>query len=142
MFECRSPGLYFFSFSARGRWNFGFDENYIDSNLSSEENRRIQLTNLRSRAADREACFDWKYESTKSAFICISLEILQILCYTYFFRVSLILNTEPVISMGGQNNTSSSNSIILPLNRGDRVYLQLLRGQIVELNDNSYSFRG
>ena len=44
----------------RGRWNYGYDDNYIESNLSSEESRRIRLLNLRSSEADREACFDWK----------------------------------------------------------------------------------
>ena len=62
--------------------------------------------------------------------------------YYLFSRVSLMLNSEPVISIGGTNNTSGSNSIILPLNRGDRVYLQLLRGQLIELNDSTYSFSG
>ena len=46
-----------------------------------------------------------------------------------------MLNGEPVISVGGQNYTSASNTVILPLNRGDRVWLQLFRGQLVELND-------
>ena len=60
IFQCRSSGLHFFTFSARGRWNYGYDDNYIESNLSSEESRRIRLLNLRSSEADREACFDWK----------------------------------------------------------------------------------
>ena len=47
-----------------------------------------------------------------------------------------MLNGEPVNSVGGQNYTSASNTIILPLNRGDRVWLQLFRGQLVELNDS------
>ena len=59
-FQCQSSGLYFFTFAARGRWNYGYDDNYIESNLSSEESRRIRRLNLRSREADREACFDWK----------------------------------------------------------------------------------
>ena len=59
-----------------------------------------------------------------------------------FFRVSLILNGEPVISIGGQNNTSASNSVVLPLNRDDRVWMQLYRGQLVELHDSAYSFKG
>ncbi len=52
-----------------------------------------------------------------------------------------MLNGEAVVSIGGQNNTSSSNSVILPLNYDDRVYLQLLRGQLIEVADN-YAFRG
>ncbi len=47
-----------------------------------------------------------------------------------------MLNGQPVISIGGQNNTSGSNSIILPLNRGDRVWLELFRGRLVELDEN------
>lgn len=49
-----------------------------------------------------------------------------------------MLNGESVISVGGMNNTSGSNTVILPLNRGDRVWLQLLRGQLVEVNGNSF----
>ena len=47
-----------------------------------------------------------------------------------------MLNGEPVISIGGQNYSSASNTIILPLNRGDQVWLQLYRGQLVELTDS------
>ena len=46
-----------------------------------------------------------------------------------------MLNGEPVISIGGQNYTSASNTIILPLNRGDKVWLTLFRGQLIEQND-------
>ena len=59
IFECKQQaGLYLFSVSARGRGNFGIND-YI-SNGNSEEARRIRLHNLRSREADRDACFDWK----------------------------------------------------------------------------------
>ena len=51
-----------------------------------------------------------------------------------YSRVSLKLNGETVTSMGGTNNTSATNSIILPLNRGDRVHIELQRGQLIELN--------
>ena len=55
-------GLYLFSMSARGRGNYGND--YISQATigggDSEELRRIRLHNLRSREADRDACFDWK----------------------------------------------------------------------------------
>ena len=76
-----------------------------------------------------------------SAIAVLQKKILGIFCL-FSCRVSLMLNSEPVISIGGTNNTSGSNSIILPLNRGDRVYLQLMRGQLIELNDNTYSFTG
>ena len=58
----------------------------------------------------------------------------------YIFRVSLMLNGEAVTSIGGTNNTSASNSIILPLNRGDRVYLELNSGCLIELYDSSYRY--
>ena len=53
-----------------------------------------------------------------------------------------MLNGEPVISIGGQNYSSASNTIILPLNRGDQVWLQLYRGQLVELTDSWSSGAG
>lgn len=51
-----------------------------------------------------------------------------------------MLNGAAVISIGGQNNTSGSNSIILPLNRGDQVWMELFKGQLVELNDLGYEY--
>ena len=53
-----------------------------------------------------------------------------------------MLNGEPVISIGGQNYSSASNTIILPLNRGDQVWFQLYRGQLVELTDSWSSGAG
>ena len=60
-FAKQVAGLYLFSMSARGRGNYGND--YISQATiggDSEELRRIRLHNLRSREADRDACFDWK----------------------------------------------------------------------------------
>ena len=54
-----------------------------------------------------------------------------------FFRVSLMLNGEEVTSIAGTNNTSSTNSIILPLNRGDRVHTDLMRGKLIEISNGS-----
>ena len=51
-----------------------------------------------------------------------------------------MLNGEAVTSIGGTNNTSASNSIILPLNRGDRVYIELNSGCLIELYDSSYKY--
>lgn len=48
-------------------------------------------------------------------------------------RVSLMLNGQAVVSAGGANDTSASNTILLPLNKDDRVWLQLTRGQLVEI---------
>ena len=53
----KQAGLYLFSFSARGRGNYD-NNGYISGD--SEEARRIRFHNLRSREADRDACFDWK----------------------------------------------------------------------------------
>jgi hypothetical protein len=49
------------------------------------------------------------------------------------FSVSLMLNGQAVVSVGGGNDTSASNSILLPVKRGDRVWLQLNRGKLVEI---------
>ena len=43
-----------------------------------------------------------------------------------------MLNGVEVISIGGQNGSSSSNSILLPLNADDEVWLQLMEGKLVE----------
>ena len=51
------------------------------------------------------------------------------------FRVSLMLNGVEAISIGGKNYTSSSNSILLPLNLSDEVWLQLMSGSLVENAD-------
>merc|ERR1719474_1087665 len=55
------------------------------------------------------------------------------------YEVSLMKNGEEVVSVGGALDpsnknvgTSASNSIILDLMKGDRVWLQLLRGNLVE----------
>ena len=52
------------------------------------------------------------------------------------FRVSLMLNGQAVVSVGGGNDTSASNSILLPINRGDRVWIQLNRGKLVEIGQD------
>jgi hypothetical protein len=44
-----------------------------------------------------------------------------------------MLNGQAVVSVGGGNDTSASNAILLPINKGDRVWLQLNRGKIVEI---------
>lgn len=43
-----------------------------------------------------------------------------------------MLNGEEVVSAGGMNNTESSSSILLALNRNDEVWLQLAQGKLVE----------
>ena len=52
------------------------------------------------------------------------------------FRVSLMLNGQAVVSVGGGNDTSASNSILLPINGGDRVWIQLNRGKLVEIGQD------
>ena len=43
-----------------------------------------------------------------------------------------MLNEVEVLSIGGPNDTTASNSILLPLNRRDRVWIELSRGKLVE----------
>ena len=47
--------------------------------------------------------------------------------------VSLMLNGQVVVSVGGGNDTSASNSVLLPVSKGDRVWLQLVRGRLIEM---------
>ena len=47
--------------------------------------------------------------------------------------VSLMLNGQVVVSVGGGNDTSASNSVLLPASKGDRVWLQLVRGRLIEM---------
>jgi hypothetical protein len=42
-----------------------------------------------------------------------------------------MLNGQPVVSVGGGNDTSASSTILIPANSGDRVWLQLNRGKLV-----------
>ena len=59
---------------------------------------------------------------------------------SFVVSVSLMLNGHAVVSVGGGNDTSASNSILLPVKRGDRVWLQLNRGKLVEiLPDKGYN---
>jgi len=63
------------------------------------------------------------------------------------FRIALMLNGREVVSAWSDISgfQQASNSAILPLRRGDRVYLQLMEGQIEEAvaNDRVYtSFSG
>lgn len=37
-----------------------------------------------------------------------------------------------MVSIGGANWTTASNSILLPLNRRDRVWIELVKGRLVE----------
>ena len=41
-----------------------------------------------------------------------------------------------MVSIGGQNDSTASNSVLLPLNRRDRVWIQLRRGKLVEPYSN------
>ena len=51
--------------------------------------------------------------------------------------VSLMLNGVEVVSIGGGNESGSSNSILLALNRYDEVWLQLMQGSLTESKDRS-----
>ena len=43
-----------------------------------------------------------------------------------------MLNDVNVLSIGGKSDTTASNSILLPLNKKDRVWIELTRGKLVE----------
>ena len=51
--------------------------------------------------------------------------------------VSLMLNGVEVVSIGGRDESGSSNSILLALNLYDEVWLQLMQGRLVESRDRS-----
>ena len=48
-----------------------------------------------------------------------------------------MLNGVEVVSIGGETESSSSNSILLPLNRGDEIWLQLMQGKLLEAENRS-----
>ena len=48
-----------------------------------------------------------------------------------------MLNGVEAVSIGGKGESGSSNSILLPLNLGDEVWLQLMQGSLVETRDRS-----
>ena len=53
-----------------------------------------------------------------------------------------MLNDACVLSIGGSNDTTASNSILLPLNKRDRVWIELTRGKLVEpyqFTDSNYN---
>ena len=53
-----------------------------------------------------------------------------------------MLNDVCVLSIGGSNDTTASNSILLPLNKRDRVWIELTRGKLVEpfqFTDSNYN---
>eukprot|EP00095_Tigriopus_kingsejongensis_P000602 maker-scaffold95_size379157-snap-gene-2.33 protein:Tk00602 transcript:maker-scaffold95_size379157-snap-gene-2.33-mRNA-1 annotation:"complement component q subcomponent-like protein" len=54
-----------------------------------------------------------------------------------FWIVSLMLNGVEVVSVGGTEESGSSNTILLPLNKNDEVWLQLMQGHLIESNDRS-----
>ena len=58
------------------------------------------------------------------------------------YRVTLMLNDACVLSIGGSNDTTASNSILLPLHKRDRVWIELTRGKLVEpyqFTDSNYN---
>ena len=48
-----------------------------------------------------------------------------------------MLNGVEVVSIGGGDESGSSNSILLALNRYDEVWLQLMQGSLTESKDRS-----
>ena len=48
-----------------------------------------------------------------------------------------MLNGVEVVSIGGGDESGSSNSILLALNRYDEVWLQLMQGSLTEAKDRS-----
>lgn len=53
-----------------------------------------------------------------------------------------MLNDVSVLSIGGSNDTTASNSILLPLNARDRVWIELSQGKLVEpyqFTDSQYN---
>jgi hypothetical protein len=49
-----------------------------------------------------------------------------------------MLNGQPVVSVGGGNDTSASSTILIPANSGDRLWLQLNRGKLVPILQNFF----
>ena len=53
-----------------------------------------------------------------------------------------MLNEVCVLSIGGPNDTTASNSILLPLNKRDRVWIELTQGKLAEpyqFTDSKYN---
>ena len=53
-----------------------------------------------------------------------------------------MLNDVCVLSVGGPNDTTASNSILLPLNKRDRVWIELTQGKLAEpyqFTDSNYN---
>ena len=55
----------------------------------------------------------------------------------HFFRVDLKLNGVTVVTIGGRNGTSASNSVLLQLDERDRVWVELVEGRIIEPHPDS-----
>ena len=53
------------------------------------------------------------------------------------FRVDLKLNGGTVLSIGGQNESSASNSVLFQLEERDRVWVELIEGRLVEPHPDS-----
>ena len=70
------------------------------------------------------------------------LPISKPLTFNILYRVTLMLNDVSVLSIGGSNDTTASNSILLPLNERDRVWIELSQGKLVEpyqFTDSQYN---
>ena len=77
----------------------------------------------------------WSLKGTK-------LPISKPLTFNILYRVTLMLNDVSVLSIGGSNDTTASNSILLPLNARDRVWIELSQGKLVEpyqFTDSQYN---
>ena len=73
---------------------------------------------------------------------CSKLVIPKPLIFNFLYRVTLMLNDVRVLSIGGSNDTTASNSILLPLNARDRVWIELSQGKLVEpyqFTDSQYN---
>ena len=73
---------------------------------------------------------------------CSKLVIPKSLIFNFLYRVTLMLNDVSVLSIGGSNDTTASNSILLPLNARDRVWIELSQGKLVEpyqFTDSQYN---
>ena len=67
---------------------------------------------------------------------------IKLLIFNFLYRVTLMLNDVSVLSIGGSNDTTASNSILLPLNARDRVWIELSQGKLVEpyqFTDSQYN---
>ena len=74
--------------------------------------------------------------------LCSKLVIPKSLIFNFLYRVTLMLNDVSVLSIGGSNDTTASNSILLPLNARDRVWIELSQGKLVEpyqFTDSQYN---